>query len=344
MKRLFSYNGINTKVRAMDSNLISAEDYIKISNFDSTSDLIAFLKRHPGYSGLFDKYQENIHRDQAERLFFQGLFLDFTRIYRFANKEQRSMLDLIFFRYEINAMKACIRFVYSDIDTYDTILFHPFFKKHSKVNISVLSQCHSMKEYVETLKGTQYYHLLNKLLENDKATSFDYQMYLDIYYCTKSWRLKDKLLSGDNLKAFTHRLGTEIDLLNIMCIYRAKKVFDINSNDLFTYLIPINYRLTKDQLARMVVATALNDFTNILMNTHYKEFNASLKDGTMEAEFNNILNKVYGLQAMKYPSSMSVVNYYLHRKSKEIDRLTTALECVRYGLDPKEKLNLILQQ
>ena len=200
-----------------------------------------------------------------------------------------------------------------------------------------------MDEYIQNLRGTEYYNLLAKLYAKPGLTSFDYEMSLDIYYFTKSWRLKDTALKGNNSKAFTQRMGTEIDLQNIMWIYRSKKMYDMSAAQIFTYLIPVNYRLGVSQLSRLVQAATIDEFFNILSSSRYKFFVAYLKDGTMELEYIKIINKIYLLNMTKYPVSMTAVNYYLFRKDMEIGQLTSALECIRYKLDVKKRLDYILQ-
>lgn len=342
MNTSMSYSGINTKVKAMSRKLISNNDFLKIANLETVVDFIAYLKKHPGYHFLFDKYDERqIHRGEAERIFINGLYMDYTSIYRFANDDQRHDLELIFFRYEVNVLKACIRLIHNNESAYDLSVFHPFFTKHSQINVNTLSTSRSMEEYIQHLKGTQYYSMLQKLSSKTGLSSFDYEMALDVYYFTKSWRLKEKILSGKNLKAFTLRLGTEIDLLNIMWIYRSKKMYDMGSTDILTYLIPINYRLTVAQLTKLVGSLTLDEFMNSLSTTGYKAFAAYLKAGTMEQEYNRIINKIYLYNMTRYPASMATVNYYLFRKDKEIGQLTSVLECIRYGLDYKKKLEFI---
>jgi V/A-type H+-transporting ATPase subunit C len=344
MSTSVSYSGINTKVKAMTPKIISNDDFQKIANLETVVDFIAFLKKHPGYHNLFEKYDEReIHRGEAERIFINGLYLDYTSIYRFADDEQRQDLELVFFRYEINVLKACIRLIHNNESAYDLSLFHPFFTKHSQINVNTLSTSRSMDEYIQNLKGTQYYSILLKMSSKSGLSSFDYEMALDVYYFTKSWRLKDKTLSGNNRKAFTHRMGTEIDLLNIMWIYRSKKMYDMNSADIFTYLIPVNYKLSIEQLSRLVGALTLDEFMNLLSTTRYKAFASHLRNGTAEQEYNHIINKIYLYHMTRYPASMTVVNYYLFRKDKEIRQLTSALECIRYGLDYKKKMEYIQQ-
>jgi len=344
MNTSLSYSGINTKVKAMSAKLISHSDYEKIANIESVADFIAYLKKHPGYSEFFQKYDEReIHRGEAERVFINSLYLDYTKIYRFANDFQRHDLELVFFRYEINVLKACIRLIHNNENAYDLSVFHPFFTKHSQIDVAKLSSSRTMDEYIQNLKDSEYYNMLVKLHSKSGLSSFDYEMSLDVYYFTKSWKLRNTLLSGNNRKAFTQRMGTEIDLLNIMWIYRSKKMYDMNAADIFTYLIPVNYKLSVSQLSRLVGAVTIDEFLNILSGTRYKFFIEALKNGTMEFEYARIINKIYLLNITRYPASMTVVNYYLFRKDMEIGRLTSALECIRYGLELKKKQEYILQ-
>lgn len=345
MNSSISYSGINTKVKAMSSKLISKDDYDKILNLETVTDLIAYLKKHPGYHDLFQKYDEReMHRGEAERVFINGLYLDYTKIYRFANDRQRQDLELIFFRYEVNVLKACVRLIHNNASAYDLSVFHPFFTKHSQIDVNKLSSSRSMDEYIQNLKGTEYYPLLSKINVKSGLTAFDYNMALDVYYFTKSWKLKDKILKGNNKKAFTLRIGTEIDLLNIMWIYRSKKMYDMNAADIFTYLIPVNYKLTKAQLARLVSTVTLEEFMNLIATTRYKNFAPHLRDQTMEKEYIRIVDDIYLYNITRYPASMATVNYYLFRKDMEISKLTSSLECIRYGLDLKRKQDYILQQ
>jgi V/A-type H+-transporting ATPase subunit C len=328
----------------MSANLISVDEFHKIALFETTSEFIAFLKNHPGYRDIFRQYDEHeLHRFDADRMFINGYYYDFSKIYRFANDIQRRDLDFIFFRHEVTILKNYIRHVFNKGAQYDLSFYKEFFDKHSRINVAALSSSVSMDEFITNLSGTDYYPLLSRLGDNDNVNSFDYEMQLDIYYFKKAWETKDKLLDGDSLKAFTHRLGTEIDLLNIMWIYRYKMSYDFNNSNILSVIIPVNYKLSKEQLLKLVNANSKEDFFSLLKNTHYKNICNSLANGTMERTCKNIISKIYASNKAKYPASMNTVSFYLYRKEAEITQLTTALECIRYGLEPNSKLKYILQ-
>ncbi|HKL79616.1 MAG TPA: V-type ATPase subunit [Mobilitalea sp.] len=343
MNSMLSYSGINTKIKAMSANLISREEFQKIAAFDTTADFFAFLKNHPGYRDVFMRYDEHqLHRADAEKVFINSFYLDYIKIYRFANQEQRKDLKLVFLRHEVTILKHCIHQLYNEKDNYDLGMFQEFFDKHSKINVTALASSRSMEEYIRLLTDTEYYPMFMKISNTGNASSFDYEMQLDVYYFKKMWKIRGKLVAGDTLKAVTSRLGNEIDMLNIMWIYRAKTRYDLSSTEILSYVIPINYKLTKELLAKLIKATTTDEFINILKSSYYKGIYTSLLDGTIERTYHDTLTKIYKLNKSKYPVSMNEVNYYLYQKETEITRLTTALECIRYGLEPIDKLKYIV--
>ncbi|MDF2586764.1 MAG: hypothetical protein K0S41_605 [Anaerocolumna sp.] len=340
MNNLLSYSGIITKAKAMEIRFITYNDYQTISNLESTSDYITFLKNHPGYSEIFNGIDEHIiHRGQAEGMLIYSLYHDFSKLYRFSNLTQRNVLDFIFFRYEVNVLKACMHAVYNKDEDYDLSLFSSFFNKHSKINVKALASSHSMEEYINHLKGTEYYSILTNIQKSD-ISSFDYEMKLDVHYFMKSWKLKDKLLKGDDLKALTHSFGTEIDLLNIMWLYRSKKFY--HSSESYSYIIPVTYKLSKERLIKLMEAITFDEFAAALKGSTYEKIIPSLSDGTIELTYQKMIWKIYWENKNLYPTSMAPISYYLFHKRDEVRRLTTALECIRYKLAPQDTLKYVL--
>jgi V/A-type H+-transporting ATPase subunit C len=129
----------------------------------------------------------------------------------------------------------------------------------------------------------------------------------------------------------------------ILWIFRSKLIYDINPSDIMSFIIPINYKLPKDQLIRLTNAATMDEFYYILRKSHYASFTTSLQDQTMESAYKSIVDRIYRKNRERYPNSTATVNHYIFQKDTEISRLTTALECIRYRLDPQVSLKYILQ-
>lgn len=340
---LLTYSGITTKAKALKSDLMTASDYGKIAYFDNIVDFINYLKTKRSYETIFRNYDEQaLHRSEIELLIKNSLYLSFAKLYRFANLEQRSVLTFRFFRMEVNILKSCLQNVFNNEEHYNLSLFETFFTSHSDLNISRLASAKDMDDFIRNLQGTEYYNLLKKCQDSNHNSLHDYEIQLDIYYFTKVWRLKDRLLKGHDKKAYTSLIGNEIDLLNIQWIYRSKYIYDVDSSILLSTLIPVTYKLKITQLKQLSESASKDDFLRILNSTYYAHLFNEHKLERIEVECSKIIEKNYKLNSAKYQASMAPVLYYLYQKDQEIDRLTTALECIRYKLDPTEAITFIL--
>ena len=53
MGTLLSYSGLSTKIRAMQSQLMTKKQYQEISQMESVSQIVAYLKKQPGFARLW---------------------------------------------------------------------------------------------------------------------------------------------------------------------------------------------------------------------------------------------------------------------------------------------------
>ena len=228
MGRLLSYSGISTKIRAMQSKLISESEIQEMLQFTSVSHAAAWLKRTPEYAKAWADLDENsLHRGQIEKLLKASIFKDFSKIYQFANPEQRKFLDLYSRRYEIRVLKEIMTnlFDHKSTDAVDVSPYCDFFRRHSKLDLDRLTACTTMDEFINTLKGNEFYVPLSRIQNHDTALLFDYGMALDLYYFSMIWNVRKKLFSGKDLEQITTAYGEKFDMLNLQFISRSKRYF-----------------------------------------------------------------------------------------------------------------------
>lgn len=199
MGKLLSYSGISTKIRAMQSKLITEDQIQEMLQFTSTSHAAAWLKRTPEYSKTWASLDENsLHRGQIEKLLKASIFDDFSKIYQFASSEQRKFLDLYSRRYEIRVLKELMTnlFDHRDTDPVDLSPYREFFRRHSNLDLDALTACKTMDEFINALKGNEFYSPLSQIQNHDTALLFDYGMALDLYYFSLIWKVRRKLFFG----------------------------------------------------------------------------------------------------------------------------------------------------
>lgn len=348
MGGLLSYSGITTKVRAMQSKLLSPKQLNEFASLNSVSEAVVYLKNQPAYRDLFADTDETlIHRGQVERLLNIAMYTDFAKIYKFATPKQRKFLNIYLMKYETGIIKKCLCAVLNgnfNIPNKDVLI--GFLKHFSLIDTDLLFNAKTTEEILESLKNTVYYDALLKItraLDSSDVTLFDYEMALDICYFSKLWNNIQKVFKGRELKLMTSSWGSKIDMLNIQWIYRSKKYYNLSSADIYALIIPINYKLKRTELKGLIEAEDINAFIALLKTTFYAKHQDSITEvgDSLESMYIKILDSINYSAARKNPYTAAIVNSYLYRKEHEIDKLTTALECIRYGLNSNETIRYV---
>ena len=82
MGTVLSYSGLSTKIRAMQSRLVTDEQLEEIVQLPNVPQVTAYLKRTPEYQNIWSGLDENdLHRGQIEKLLKKSIFLNFSRLY-----------------------------------------------------------------------------------------------------------------------------------------------------------------------------------------------------------------------------------------------------------------------
>lgn len=345
MGGVISYGALATKIRAMKSRLLKDEDFAKLAGTESISQAAAYLKQIPSYQAVLEGREETwLSQQELERLVVGTLYYDFSKLYLFCDKRQKKLLEIYFGKFEMNVIKRALRRIFNHGDrTGESRELRKFFQKLSNIHMEELSQAETIPELLYALRDTGYRKVLDRLERTGKTTLFDYEMTLDLYYFSELWKQKDKILKGTDLNMLTRTLGSQIDLLNLTWIYRAKKYYQLSTTSIVTLVIPIHYRLREDEVRRMIEASGEKELEEAMEHTYYGRHFGEMTGGELEKLYRQFLDRIYGEERRKNPYSMAVVTAYLHDKEEEIDKLTTVLEGVRYGLDSQETLAYIGQ-
>lgn len=344
MGSVLSYSGLSTKIRAMQSKLITEQQLGEIVQLSDVPQVAAYLKRTPEYAESWASLDENaLHRGEIEKLLKASIFGNFSRIYQFANDRQRRFLELYSKRYEIRVLKELMTniFDHRDTDPLDLSPYKDFFRRHSRLDIDKLVTCTNMEEFVNALKGNEFYFPLSRIQNNEEALLFDYGMALDLYYFSQIWNVRKKLFSGNDLKQITLCYGEKFDMLNLQFIQRSRKCFNMQPADIYALLIPINYKLRKEEITALTEASTPEEAQQIFQKTYYGRKYEKLTVYSLEEFYNCTLRGILEREARKDPYSVAVLYSYLYHKEHEVNRLTIAIECVRYGVAPDEAMRYI---
>ncbi len=343
MGSVMAYSGIVTKVRAMQAKLLKPEDFVKIANMQSVPEVIEFLKDQPAYGKWLDRMPaEQYHRGNVEKILKQSLFDDYGRLSRFAGAELSRYLKVYWKRYEIEVINYCFRIVFNNYDRpFDLAYKKEFFDKYSQISIDRLATSGNVRELVDNLRGTEYYEPLKKIQDVEGAKLYDYDLALTLYFFTDLWKKNKKILKKEEVEIVSRDYGMQMDLLNLQWIYRAKKYYHMLPPDIYQITLPVHYHLSIGEFKALVEAPTVEQFTQEVEKTYYKRKFGRRRARTLEQIYKDCLRTIYLSDRRKNPYSIATLNTYLFLKEEEIEKLTTAMECIRYGLTPHETLGYV---
>ena len=343
MGNVMAYSGITTKVRAMSAKLLKEKDYDTIAGLGTVTEAIEYLKDKTAYAPYVERMDVSLyHRGNVEKILYQSLFDDYSRLFRFAGMKQKTFLKLYWKRYEIDLINYCLRIVFNHYDKpFDLEYKKEFFDRYSQISIDRLITSKNIDELVDNLRDTEYYGALARIRDSGAGTLFDYDLALDLYYFSTMWKKGKRVLKGHEQKIFLKDYGMKIDLLNLQWIYRSKRYYHMTSAQIYALLIPVHHRLKKDVVKALVEAENMSAFSQLLEQTYYAKRYDSFKVDTLESMYAAIMKHILSSESRQDPYSVATIYSYLYHKEHEVNRLIIALECVRYRISADEAMQHI---
>lgn len=338
MNKQLAYSAISTKIRAMGSSLITPAMYEDISCLPTVTEFVTYLKQNTVYGSIFNNIDETtLHRGQIERMLGTCVYRDYIKIYRFSDKLQREFLSCYFKSFEINIIKKCLRLTYSGND--DTTLpavYDDFFMHHSRLNVPKMYDAKNITELMDGLKDSEYYSLFERCGGNGNAGSFDYETALDKYYFKLMWKSINKKLPSPMKESLMNIYGAKIDLLNIQWIYRGQFYYNLPPEKLLDMVIPITYHQKTEEINALLECRTTDEFNSRCQNNYYFRHYHLNDVSQLDTAYNTIIHSICTKESQKDPYSITCVYAYIINREYEIKKLTKALECIRYRLEPFE--------
>lgn len=315
------------------------EDYERLLAEKNVKDICAYLKTTDGYGEVLSGMDEReVHRGQLELLLEREIVDEYVRLYNFMDNSKRAVMKFWFMRREVEFLKREIRHIYTHEERSEDEInqgkFDAFFKTHTKINGEVMHNASTLADCIIACKGTPYAQVLERA-ESVGADLFSMSMMLDMYYYKSIWHTASQMLDKKQFTLFKRLIGTKIDMLNLMWIYRGKKYFKFGNEIIFTYLLPVRYRLSEDVTKQLVTTPSADAFVDAVgaLSGYADLFTDCDKGKFPESNYRRIYNKLSKTVFASYPDSMVAVYAYLNLREVEIDNITTVIEGIRYNLN-----------
>lgn len=333
------YSAVAAKLKAMHANFLTDEDFDRLLEKASVKEICAYLKSTKGYQKILQDIDErNVHRGMIEIKLYKDLVSEYERLYNFLDHSKREIMSFWFMRHELEFLKSEIRYIYTHEerkkDEISRERFDAFFSSHTKINRDIMSKATSLADCIVACENTPYQKALQRA-ENLGADFFSMGMLLDAMYYDDVWRTINLKLDKSQRELIKRHIGTKIDLLNLMWIYRGKKYFNFSKEIIFTYLLPVRYRLNEEVFKRMVMADTAEGMVNIAEETPYAKLFDNIDKGVfVEENYNRITYRLAKDIFVNHTDSMAAVYAYLSLKEIEIKKIVMIIEGIRYNQNP----------
>lgn len=284
--------------------------------------------------------ESELKRFSIEQKIVLSLVYEYERIYKFIGDiNVKKFLDAYYLKNQIHLINILLCSVYDHRNiNYTLSEIHAMLGKKVNFDAGKLMASKNINEFIENLQGTKFHGVLSKVSEENR-TPFELEMQLELYYFIHVWESKNKL-DKTNKHIMSKIIGTEIDLHNIIWIYRLKKYYDFEDSNIYAHLIPISYHLEKHELSKMVESKSVDELVNHILASKYKDtFSGVLtkvNSEKIEYAFFDTMNKLFRTLQLQYPNSLSIAVGYIYHKEIEIKNLISIIEGIKYKLEPKE--------
>lgn len=335
----FKYASTDSKARFLYGRLLSKNHYNEIVEKRNVRDVASYLKNNTEYGSVLASINENIvGRGELEKLLKSSVENDYVKLGKFLRGTSKKFLEVLFFRYEIEDLKIILRILSTDQPNELEFESLVFLTKYSKLDRDKLLLSKNTTEFIENLKGTEYYPVLAPFaVSEERQRLFDIEVSLDLYFYKKLTDAKDKLLSGKDKKVVSEMYGTEIDILNIFWIYRCIKFFDMPKEVILNNVIPHWYNLNRKLLIDLASSKNIEEFKEIISKTRYVKIFKPEEESMWEVNYMYFLYRLYKKQLYNGNYNFGTFIGYLRLKEMDIKNIITIIEGIKYNL-PKEEI------
>ena len=335
---LSRYGAVTAKARAMFAKRLRREDYARMAEMKSISDVAEYLRAHEYWSlALGSVDTAALHRGQMEFLLRWHSFANFLHLSNYVEREDRFILRYPVLLAEIEQITHFMRLAASG-NPGDYIFGLPeYFKRFSRVRYDLLPAAKTYDGLLEAVERTDFYTALLRLrTESGEFPSyFSVETQMRRYY----YRALTGLLRGrkDNSAALIREAaGVQADWENITITDRILRYYPALMPGILQYLMPAGAHLKPRELQAMISLSHADQLRELLKTTHYGRFLIGNEDDSFEKIGQTRLMAFYRRLMASGRPSVVIPIAYINLYHNELRNIIHMVECVRYGLKPEK--------
>ncbi len=344
MAAVAKYSALAGKTRAMFGHILKQTDYGELMRQESVGGIAGYLKEHTHYGPDLTEVDESaIHRGRLENLLKRGLMKDYEKLSVFSQGNLRGFVRTVYKKHEIESLKLLFRaFVAGNVspETLEESLL--FLSRYDRLNIPKLALSKNASEFVANLEGTEYYrHLRPYLNDSGVFPLFQIEMALDSYYYGSIERYLRHSFDGEDEAIAKTLYGTEIDLFNLMVVYRCKVFYRLDRDLINSYWVENRHRISAEVHTQLLDAPDREALLAVIEQTPYAELFHGDDERFYDMNIQELLYKLHYRMFQQRVFTVACMLSYLRIREVELRNLISLIECVRYKL-PEDQLRRYL--
>ncbi|MFZ2330620.1 MAG: V-type ATPase subunit [Atribacterota bacterium] len=339
MDRVIVYSAINTKIKILEREFLTRQDYSNMLRMTSVSQVASYLKENTSYRDILASIQtDKVSRRDIEDILTTNMIINMDKLIYYFRGDYRVLIRSLYLKYEIEDLKILARSIFNGKKAEEIESSLSFLGKYSKIEPEILFQAETIRNLIYSLKGSQFFEFLIPLVDGRRENLFRFEMALDTGYFNiiQSRKLNILPLDGHLIKKWE---GLLADLYNIQWIYRGKKFYQLPPEELLNYTINFGDRLHYKERQRMCYSKSPADLHQMTSELAYgflfKKEEIST-DIYMERRINRFLFYKLKILNKKFPLTIIQTITYIWRLELEIRDIISIIESIRYNIPAEE--------
>lgn len=327
------YPNLNSKIKGMYAKRITKNDLEDLIKQNNLKNAILLLKTK---CDIFKNADENIDRLEIESLLEKDQINDILKIQKLLDNKDKEIFEMFLLQYEIKCVKSIFRKLFSDDKTDDIIVQNVKMWTNALFSdIRGIETVQNFYEFFRAIKRMKYNKILKKYQEQENINVFEVENEIDkLYFET----LYDTVKNEVNSKKI---IGSEIDLLNVLWIFRIKKYYNFESEKINQILIKRYYKLKPNIIQKIIQTNSFEKIKEIMSKTIYKS--AFIEESSLEENIDKYLYEVNKKIFRNDITSIAYILAYVNMIEYENNDIINTIEGIRYNMDKTEILKRLVR-
>lgn len=332
------YPAIHAKLNGMYAQKLKKFQLEELIKQNSTRQAVALLKSfHSDFKDLEDTPQ----RTKIKILLDASLIQDIQKIVRLLNKQDKEIFLQFISIYEIKCIKSAFRKLSSNSTLHAQKEEVQNWTEKIFPNLIGLENVKELDTFLEILKKTKYAPIFAEYGDSiNQVSLFQIENKLDKLYFENMMKIAKSYNSS-----LEDMIGKQIDLNNIVWIYRVRKHYGFSREQIKDILIFKNYKLKKAELEKLMDANDERELIKELKQTYYAKYIDFNELADLDEKIDQYLYKLYQKYFRGNILNISAIYAYIGMVEKENNDIMNIVEGIRYHLNKDEiRKKLIINQ